>query len=87
MRQCEVFLHGIKAGVLTENDDKEFTFVYDKAYMLSDKCQAVSLTLPLRQDPYQSPYLFSAFANTNIHSFHQNCKGNIWCHLIIDAKY
>lgn len=63
MRQCEVFLHGIKAGVLTEKDDMEFTFVYDKAYLLSDKCQAVSLTLPLRTDPYQSPYLFSAFAN------------------------
>lgn len=63
MRQCEVYLHGIKTGVLTENDSREFTFTYDKAYLLSENCDAVSLTLPLRSEPYHSPFLFSAFAN------------------------
>ena len=37
MRQCEVYLHGIKAGVLIENDKREFMFTYDKAYLLSEK--------------------------------------------------
>ncbi|MEE0235072.1 MAG: HipA N-terminal domain-containing protein [Bacteroidales bacterium] len=63
MRQCEVYLHGIKAGVLIENDNREFMFTYDKAYLLSENCDAVSLTLPLRPEPYSSPFLFSVFAN------------------------
>lgn len=63
MRQCEVYLHGIKVGLLTESDSRDFTFVYDKAYLLGDNCEAVSLTLPLRQEPYHSPYLFSVFSN------------------------
>lgn len=63
MRQCEVYLHGIKAGVLIENDNREFMFTYDKAYLLSENCDAVSLTLPLRSEPYSSPFLFSVFAN------------------------
>jgi len=25
MRQCEIYLHGIKCGLLTEEDDKSFT--------------------------------------------------------------
>lgn len=63
MRQCEVYLHGIMVGILTESDSREFTFSYDKTYLLSDNCEAVSLTLPLRLEPYHSPYLFSVFAN------------------------
>lgn len=63
MRQCEVYLHGIKVGILTENDSREFTFTYDKAYLLCENCEAVSLTLPLRSEPYHSQYLFSVFAN------------------------
>lgn len=63
MRQCEVYLHGIKVGILTENDSREFTFTYDKAYLLCESCEAVSLTLPLRSEPYHSQHLFSVFAN------------------------
>lgn len=63
MRQCEVYLHGIKAGVLTESDSREFVFTYDKAYLLNEKSEPVSLTLPLRAEAYRSPYLFPAFSN------------------------
>lgn len=63
MRQCEVYLHGIKTGVLAENDSREFSFTYDKAYLLNEDREAVSLTLPLRSEPYYSQFLFSAFAN------------------------
>jgi len=63
MRQCEVYLHGIKVGLLTENENRDFTFIYDKAYLLSKGAEPVSLTLPLRSEPYHSPFLFSAFAN------------------------
>lgn len=63
MRQCEIYLHGIRCGVLTEHDNREFSFVYDKAYLLAEDAQPVSLTLPLQSEPYLSPYLFPAFAN------------------------
>lgn len=63
MRICEVYLHGIKAGLLTENDNREFSFSYDKTYLLNEQSQAISLTLPLSQEPYKSPYLFSVFSN------------------------
>jgi serine/threonine-protein kinase HipA len=63
MRRCEVYLHGIKVGLLTESENRDFTFIYDKAYLLSKEAEPVSLTLPLRSGPYHSPFLFPAFAN------------------------
>jgi serine/threonine-protein kinase HipA len=61
MRQCEVYVHGIKAGILTEDDSREYIFVYDKPYLLEEKNPPVSLTLPLREEPYRSPVLFPFF--------------------------
>ena len=49
MRQCEVYLHGIKAGMLTEEDNGEYTFIYDSSYLEKGDCPSVSLTLPLRE--------------------------------------
>ncbi|MDE7165835.1 MAG: HipA N-terminal domain-containing protein [Bacteroidaceae bacterium] len=63
MRSCDIYVHGIKAGVLTENDKREFTFAYDRAYLLGENARPVSLTLPLRAEPYHSPFLFPAFSN------------------------
>ena len=54
MRQCEVYLHGIKAGMLTEEDNGEYTFIYDSSYLEKGDCPSVSLTLPLREEPYRS---------------------------------
>lgn len=63
MRQCEIFLHGIRCGVLTENEDRTFSFVYDKAYLIGEGAEPVSLTLPLQSEAHTSPFLFPAFAN------------------------
>lgn len=63
MRQCEIYLHGIRCGILTESDSREFSFIYDRAYLLGEDAQPVSLTLPLQSEPYTSHYLFPAFAN------------------------
>ncbi|OKZ10793.1 HipA N-terminal domain-containing protein [Bacteroides stercorirosoris] len=63
MRQCEVYVHGIRAGVLTEDDHREYTFSYDAAYLSGEENPPVSLTLPLRKEPYHSPYLFAFFFN------------------------
>ncbi len=63
MRACEVLMQGVRAGLLTEDDAGRFTFVYDAAYLLGEGNLAVSLTLPLRSEPYHQDYLFPCFFN------------------------
>ena len=59
MRRCEVYLHGIKAGMLTEEDNGEYTFTYDSSYLEKEDYPSVSLTLPLREEPYRSMFFFN----------------------------
>lgn len=63
MRQCEVFVHDRKAGVLTENARNSYEFDYDKEYLKSKDAVPVSLTLPLSDKPYHSEVLFPFFFN------------------------
>lgn len=78
MRQCEVYVHGIRAGILTEDDRREYTFAYDKAYLLGKGNPPVSLTMPLRSEPYHSPYLFpfssTCFPKGKIDKSSHNCS-------------
>ncbi|MCK9339019.1 MAG: HipA N-terminal domain-containing protein [Bacteroidales bacterium] len=60
MKQAEIFLHDQKAGVLTE-DENGFTFLYDTAFLASEKAEAISLTLPLSEKAYHSNMLFPFF--------------------------
>ena len=60
MKQAVVFLRGVKAGILTE-DENGYTFEYDADYLASANAEAVSLTLPLSDKPYQDKVLFPFF--------------------------
>ena len=60
MRQGRVFCNGIAAGIITE-DEQGYTFVYDEAYLGLPDARPVSLTLPLRQEPYVNNVMFSFF--------------------------
>ena len=60
MKQAVVFLRGIKAGILTE-DENGYTFEYDADYLASANAEAVSLTLPLSDKPYRDKVLFPFF--------------------------
>ena len=60
MRKGRVYVSGIPAGVLTE-DEYGYHFEYDEAYLSAPTSQSVSLTLPLRGDPYHSNILFPFF--------------------------
>ena len=42
-------------------DEHGYTFVYDEAYLNLPDAQPVSLTLPLRQEPYINNVMFSFF--------------------------
>ena len=57
MKQAVVFLRGIKAGILTE-DENGYTFEYDANYLVQADAEAVSLTLPLSNKPYRDKVLF-----------------------------
>lgn len=60
MRRAEVHMYDRLAGLLAETDEG-FTFSYDLDYLYSNNAEAISLTLPLRKEPYQSKILFPFF--------------------------
>lgn len=63
MRQLYVYINDDKAGLLTEQDPgKGYVFQYDDGYLLTGGFP-VSVTLPLRKEPYRSDYLFPFFTN------------------------
>lgn len=60
MRQAKILIDQQIAGILTENEDG-YLFEYDENYLKSKSPQAVSLTLPLRQEPFKANNLFPFF--------------------------
>lgn len=63
MRQCKVLINRKYAGVMTETDSpRQYVFQYDSNY-LRNEIEPVCIAMPLREEPYISPYLFPYFAN------------------------
>ena len=60
MKQGKIYLYDQYVGLLTE-DETGFTFAYDAGYLASDGAEAVSLTLPLSDEPYHDTVLFPFF--------------------------
>ena len=60
-RQARVLQNGLLAGILEQLAEGGFRFVYDPAYLAEPSAKAVSLTLPLRREPFVSPELFPFF--------------------------
>ena len=60
MKQGKIYLYNQYVGLLTE-DETGFTFAYDADYLASDGAEAVSLTLPLSNEPYHDTVLFPFF--------------------------
>lgn len=60
MKQAVVFLRGMQAGMLIE-DENGYRFEYDAGFLASDKAEPVSLTLPLSDKPYRDKVLFPFF--------------------------
>ena len=64
MRQAEVFCNDIKAGIITEGQPgRNYTFTYDPAYLADADHDPVSVTMPLREEPYRSTFLSPFFTN------------------------
>lgn len=60
LRQAEVYYMERLAGLLSEVDDG-YEFVYLPEYLATEGAKAVSLTLPLQEEPYTSNVLFPFF--------------------------
>ena len=61
MRQGIVKYNNIPAGLLTEEDNGEYLFVYDEAYTKNHPDQFISFQLPVTTQPYRSKRLFPFF--------------------------
>ena len=59
-RAGKVFVQNHYAGIVEETDTG-YMFQYDKTYLEMENAVAVSLTLPLREEAYESNVLFSFF--------------------------
>ena len=60
MKKANVFYNDILCGYLTENDDG-YIFYYVDEYLKKSNSKAISLTLPLKDEPYYSMELFPFF--------------------------
>lgn len=59
-RTAYVFVRNNFAGILRETDEG-YSFKYDVEYLQSENASAVSLTLPLQSETYDSKTLFPFF--------------------------
>ncbi len=63
MRQAKVYSNGVLAGILTETDNGQYLFRYDKLYLLDKKQTAISLSFPKNQQEFTAETLFPFFFN------------------------
>ncbi len=60
MRKAKVYMYNDWAGTLIE-DEEAYHFQYEKKYLLKDNPEPVSLTLPLQEESFHSPFIFPFF--------------------------
>jgi serine/threonine-protein kinase HipA len=68
-RRADVFYHDHLAGVLQETDTG-FKFTYDHDFLKTGK--AVSLSLPLQAEPFESAALFPFFSGLNSEGWYRD---------------
>ncbi len=59
-RAGKVYLSDTFAGIISEAE-MGYNFIYDSTYLKSENAIPISLTLPLRIDPFKSNTLFAFF--------------------------
>ena len=61
MRQGIVKYNNIQGGLLTEEDNGEYLFVYDQKYVQTYPHQFITFQMPVSEMPYRSNRLFPFF--------------------------
>jgi serine/threonine-protein kinase HipA len=61
LRQAEIYYNNLLAGVLTETDGGEYTFLYDSNYVSNYPKQFITFTMPVTEKLYTDKRLFPFF--------------------------
>jgi serine/threonine-protein kinase HipA len=61
MRQAIIKYNNKLAGILTEEDNGEYQFVYDETYAQNSPNQFITFHMPVTTRPYRSKMLFPFF--------------------------
>lgn len=61
MRQAEIYYKEVIAGILTETNEGEYLFQYNKEYIAKYQEQFISFSMPVTESPYISNRLFPFF--------------------------
>ncbi len=61
MRRAKVYFKDSLAGILTETDDGEYLFQYERGYVKKSPEQFISFTVPVSENLYRSNRLFPFF--------------------------
>ena len=61
MRRGEIYYKNLLAGILTETDEGEYTFQYDKRYVTKYPDQFITFTMPVTDIKYVDKRLFPFF--------------------------
>ena len=60
MKKALIYFRDVLAGRLSETDEG-YEFQYETTYLAMPQTEPISLTMPLREEAYQSPVLFPFF--------------------------
>jgi serine/threonine-protein kinase HipA len=61
MRRAEIYYKDILAGVLTETNEGQYTFQYEKEYVVKYPDQFITFSMPVTEMPYSENRLFPFF--------------------------
>ncbi len=61
MRKAAIYYKNVLAGILTETNEGDYTFQYDKEYVSNYPNQFITFTMPVRLLKYESQQLFPFF--------------------------
>lgn len=61
MRRAEIYYNDVVAGILTETNEGEYTFQYDKEYVVKYPDQFITFSMPVNERPYVENRLFPFF--------------------------
>ncbi len=61
MRQGKVFYKDLLAGIITENNEGDYIFQYDKNYIIEHPKEFITFTMPVSEKPYTEKRLFPFF--------------------------
>jgi serine/threonine-protein kinase HipA len=61
MRSAKIFYKDLLAGTLTETDDGDYVFQYEKNYVIDYPDQFITFTMPVTEKPYTENRLFPFF--------------------------